>query len=148
MKYDKLKQMCKKSRRCRVIVYCCIIPVVILFALLVGLKLGAEHVINDVILGCTFTVSFIVIVVSIIASRIEGKWNRRIEDYIALRVMKVINEFGIDSSNFELIQETCVSYKVAFHNQIIDYEALQSRLDKEVNAMNKITGDNIRVYLI
>jgi len=62
--------------------------------------------------------------------------------------MEVLNEQGIETGKFELIQQTQFFYRVGFHNQIIDYEKLQAVIDGEVNAMNKITKSNIRVKLI
>ncbi len=62
--------------------------------------------------------------------------------------MDVMNEYGIDSSKFEIAEECPAIYKVGFHNQMIDYEVLQSKINQEVETMNIITGWSIRVELI
>lgn len=145
MKHEKLKQICQKSKRYRIMGLCCIIPFAVM---LVIFALISHEQANDVFIGSCLGVGLIAIVGSIIFSRIEGKWDRIATDYIVIKIMDAVNEFGIDSNNFEIIQECCGGYRVGFHNQMVDYEKLQVKLDEEVAAMNKITGYVTRVKLI
>lgn len=62
--------------------------------------------------------------------------------------MDVLNEQGIVTNNFEIIEETSASYRVGFHNQMIDYAKLQAIIDEEVDDMNKIMKTTMKVKLI
>ena len=147
MKYEKLKQICKKRKRYSIIVWCCFIPAFIIAMFCFGARAYYEDI-NETLLGCCLIAGFAIIVASIVFSRLEARWYRRTEDYVAIKIKETVNEFGIESSNFELIQENQGAYKIGFHNQMVDYEKLQVKLDEEVATMNKITGDRTRVKLI
>ena len=147
MKYEKLNQISKKKKRYSIIMWCCFIPAFIIAILCLAARVCYEDV-NETLLGCCVIAVLAIAVASVIFSRLEARWYRKAEDYVAIKIMDAVNEFGIESSNFELIQETPVTYKIGFHNQMVDYEKLQAKLDEEVAAMNKITGDRTRVKLI
>lgn len=147
MKYEKLKEICKKGKRYEVIGLCCFIPAFIMVIVCIIARVYYEEI-NETLLGGCLIVGFAIIVASVVSSRLEAKWYRRATDYVAIKIMDTVNEFGIDSSNFELIEENPVTYKIGFHNQMVDYEKLQAKLDEEVAAMNKITGAGTRVKLI
>lgn len=147
MKYEKLKQICRKKKRYTIIGLCCFFPAFVLALVCVIARLCYEER-NDTLLAFCLIAGIVTIVVSIVVGRLEAKWHRRATDYVVIKIMDTINEYGIDSSKFELIQETPLIYRVGFHNQIIDYKKLQAKLDAEIAAMNKITGDSIRVELI
>lgn len=147
MKHEKLKQICKKSKRYGIIGLCCFIPAFIMAMACLAARVCYEEV-NETLLGCCIVVILIAMASSMVFSRLDAKWYRSATDYVVIKIMDTINEFGIDSSNFELIQENPVTYKIGFHNQMVDYEKLQAKLDEEVAAMNKITGARTRVKLI
>ena len=147
MKYEKLRQICKRRKRYEVIGWCCFVPAFILVVLCIASGVCSEQI-NDVFIGCILIAGFATIVASFVFSRFQAKWYGMATDYVELKIMEVISEFGIDSSKFELIQERPALYKVGFHNQMIDYEKLQSKIDDEVAVMNIITGDVTKVELI
>lgn len=147
MKYEKLKQICKKRKRYGIIEWCCFIPAFIMAMVCLAVRVYYDEI-NETLLSGSIIAVFAIAVASVVFSRLEARWYRRAETYVALKIMDTINEFGIESSNFELIQENPVTYKIGFHNQMVDYEKLQAKLDEEVAAMNKITGDRTRAKLI
>lgn len=147
MKYEKLKQLCKKKKRYAIIVWCCFIPALIMAMLCAVARVCSEQV-NETFIGCCLIAGLAIIVAGIVFSRLEAKWYRAATDYVCIKIMDIVNEFGIDSSNFEIIQENPVTYRIGFHNQMVDYQELQAKIDEEVAAMNKITGDVTRVKLI
>lgn len=143
MKHSKLIEIRKKARRYSILSAITMgAATIVLFACL-GALAG-----NEVLRQISPAVGLVTIVLSIVFTRLEGKQNRIAEDYFAIRIMDVLNEQGIETGKFELIQENSLCYRVAFHNQIIDYEKMQAVIDEEVASMNKIMKYNMRVTLI
>jgi len=147
MKYEKLKELCSKSKRYRVLGLCCAVPALIIVVLWCAAMISGATI-NRTFVTCSLMACIIVMVGSIIFGRLEHKQDQLITTYIEVKIMDVVTEYGISNSNFELIQENPVSYKIAFHNQMVDYEKLQAMLDEQINAMNKITGYVTRLKLI
>ncbi len=146
MKYGKLIEIQKKAHKYGVIAS---IAIGIMAALMCYCVFCLwKEIVNLIMLGIIAVVTFVVVAVYLVFTNLKGKQNRYAEDYFAIRIMDVLNEQGIETGNFELIQQTQFSYRVGFHNQIIDYEKLQAVIDKEVDAMNKIMKSNMRVKLI
>ena len=100
------------------------------------------------LLSAVAVLTIVDVTVILVFTRLRGRQERFSEDYFAIRIMDVLTEQGIETSNFELVQETRTSYFVGFHNQMIDYEKLQAIIDEEVNAMNKIMNGVMKVKLI
>lgn len=147
MKYEKLKRICKRKKLYSVLGACCIIPLLLLFFLTLAALAFDENVNISFVMG-VLVISIVMVVVAIVLGRLEHNQGEMIENYIAIRIMDVVNVYGIASNKFELIQETSVIYKIAFHNQMVDYQKLQAMIDEEIDTINKITGDATRVKLI
>lgn len=146
MKYAKLVEMEKKAHKyCLVAnIAACVLGILLLICVFC---LWAEMV-SPTLLSIVVIVGFVDVAVMLSFTSLQGRQKRYEEDYFAIRIMDVLTEQGIETSNFELVQETQTSYFVGFHNQMIDYEKLQAIIDEEVNAMNKIMNGVMKVKLI
>lgn len=151
MKYEKLKQICDKERKYVRIGRWLLFP--IMFAFMVCLVLILYIAIcgntpNEIFIIVMGTITVLSLIAGTICGRLEEKQITISEHYCIIKIMDTINEYGIASSDFEMLEIENNYYKVAFHNQMVDYNKLQSMIDNEVLAMNKITGRNMRVKLI
>lgn len=146
MKYDKLVEIRKKARLYEGIVNVTFF-VAIALAICMLFYIGKD-VKNNTLLYIAMGITFVIAITAIVFMRLEGKMNRSAEDYFIVRIMQVLNDHGYYSDKFEIIEETRWSYKIGFHNQTVDYNKLQSIIDKETVAMSKIMKYNIRVKLI
>lgn len=146
MKYGKLVEIQKKAHRYDVIAGIASGALVILMFFCIFCLW--KKVVNLTLIGIVAVVSIVVVTVLIVFTKLQGKQSRYAEDYFAIRIMEILNEQGIETGKFELIQETPVLYRVGFHNQTIDYEKLQDIIEQEVNDMNNIMKSNMRVKLI
>ena len=147
MKHEKLYQIQAKARRYERL-SCLIILVGILlilsFALLMLLEITNNLSSAYLLLLCCI----VLMIVGTIFGRLEARQYRIAETYFILKVMDLVKDFGISSDNFEIIHEISGIYWIGFHNQIVDYDKLQSMLDEEITIMNKIMKSNIRCKLI
>ncbi len=146
MKYGKLVQIQKKAHKYSMVAGIAIgVLVVLMFFCVFCLW---QEMVTPTLLYIIFPVAIVGVTVNLVFTRFHGKQIRCAEDYFAIRIMEVLNEQGIETGKFELIQETEFCYRVGFHNQTIDYEKLQDIIDQEVSDMNKIMKFNKRVKLI
>lgn len=146
MKYGKLVQIQKKAHKYDVIAGIASgVMVALMFFCIFCLW---KEMVDLTLLSIVAVVGIVAVTVLLVFTSLQGKQKRYAEDYFAIRIMEVLNEQGIETGKFELIQETQLSYRVGFHNQTIDYEKLQAVIDEEVVAMNKIMKFNMRVKLI
>lgn len=147
MKHEKLKEIYGKQRNFMKWGLWCALPV--MAALSVALVLAFNSALDFdesfVILGL---VTIVCLVFSIIFGRKETKYAEFAEDYIIIKIMELIKENGISLDCFEIIQLSENEYKIGFHNQKVDYDALQSKIDYEVSQMNNIAHRTIRITLI
>lgn len=147
MKYNKLVEIGRKKRRFERL---CTALMIALFALavigMVSIEFGWHM--KPLLLEVFCVLAVLGVVLFLIFNSKQSKYSRMAEDYIIIKIMDLINENGIDTSNFEVIQEVGHLYRVGFHNQTVDYEDLQSKIDSAVGTMNKIAGKSIRVKLI
>lgn len=146
MKYGKLIEIRKKARFYERIVTTTFIIACVLLILHIALRW--YDVANPTLIGITFIIAALLLITFFVSMVLERKQNSHAIDYFVIRIMDVLNEQGIDSSNFEIIEEGYCYYRVGFRNQTVDYDNLQDVLDKEVIAMSKIMNANMRVKLI
>ena len=151
MKYQKLKQICEKKRKYVKIGYWIIISAIISMFLLgaaaIWLAICGGTLNEGIIIVCGVITICLIVANSVLGQK-EEKMIRAIEDYVVIKIMDVINEYGIAPGNFEIFQTSCGRYKIGFHNQMIDYDKLQEKIDTELVAMNKIAKSNMRFKLI
>ena len=146
MKHEKLQQISSKSTRYMRL--CWLFFSLLIFLLgcivfLISFEIDDFNFIGPLLLCC-----IALAIMAVIFGRLEAKQYHIAQTYFILKVMDLINEFGISSDDFEIIQETTGIYWIGFHNQTVDYDKLQNAVDNELIAMNKIMKSNIRVNLI
>lgn len=152
MKYDKLRELTqneKKIERLRMILgLLCIFMAGGLPLILVTIIVTTNYDLTPFI-WISQGIAAILCVTTIIFNFKANEYSRNVYDYICVEVMNIIVETGIETSNFEMIEEadTNILY-IGLHNQQVDYDDLSSNLNSELDEMNKIAGRNIRVKLI
>ncbi len=144
MKHEKLKELSKKRNNFFKLAWSLVIPA----CLLLIISLAAGNIIASVsailAVGLTLIASISGSLGILFAAK-GDKYDRVIEDYIIIKVMDILNTV---TDKYEVVYGRVGGYRVGFHNQIIDYEDLQSKIDAELNIMNKISNRIIRVKLI
>ena len=146
MKYAKLVQIQKKVR-----LYSRITTITLVIAcilLLLHVILRVYDVANPIIIEGVFGITVVLFIVNLVCMGLARKQNRFAEDYFVIRIMEILNEQGIESNQFEIIDEGNYYYRVGFHNQMVDYDKLQAIIDAEVVAMCRFMKQNMRVKLI
>ena len=146
MKYAKLVEIQKKAHKYDVIAGIATLVAVVLMLCCVFFLW--KEMLGIAWLSAVAVLTVVDVTVILVFTRLRGRQERMAEDYFAIRIMDALTEQGIETSNFELVQETRYSYFVGFHNQTIDYEKLQAIIDEEVNAMNKRMNGITKVKLI
>ena len=153
MKFDRLKEIGQKKKKYHTFSMVCIVPTFItLFIWFVGAilvkidytifeKIG---IVNVFVILAIFIVSFIL---TAIFTAKELRYANMIDDYIINKVLNLITESGIESSKIQLIDENgrC---KIAFHNQMVDYDTLQSKVNELLKTLNCIAHTSVVVDLI
>ncbi|MBQ8044485.1 MAG: hypothetical protein IJ272_10165 [Clostridia bacterium] len=147
MKYNKLKEIGRKKRNFERL--CTVLIIALLALAVLGMvALELDYYTKPLLLEGFGVLVLLGVVLFLVFNSKQSKYSRMAEDYIIIKIMDLINENGIDTSNIEIIQEVDYRYRVGFHNQTVDYEDLQSKIDSELDTMNKIAGKSIRVKLI
>ena len=144
MKYAKLMEHRQKEKKFSKLMFILLIPgAITIFVLLFELLKEAP---NLTAVSIAFVPLLGTVILAYIFSAKSSKYSRFAEDYIIVKIMDIIQESGI--SNFEIIEEVGGCYRVGFHNQTIDYDDMQSKINTALDEMNKISDRNIRVKLI
>lgn len=146
MKYDRLIEIQKKTRLFGRLVNITFTIAIIIAICSVIVRMNAPSCMG--ILGGLLAMAVMLTIASIVFIRIQGRYERMAEDYFIIRIMDLINEQGIESDKFELIEERNGYYRVGFHNQNINYLKLQAAIDEEVIEMCRIMKTRILVKLI
>lgn len=148
MKHEKLKEIVKKEKQFERPVQ--ILGIVAVLVLMIGLA-NAIFFADPLIalVGTSVVIAFILAITIYIISCKASKYTEAVYDYICVKIMSIMVENGIDIDNFEMINEanTGILY-IGFHNLKVNYEDLSSKLNCELDEMNKISGRNIKVKLI
>ena len=151
MKYQKLQQIWEKKRKYvkwgQVLIAISSVVMTIL-AINTIWAATSDSTLNESLIIVQGVIIFGSVFTAIVLGRLEESKISCAEDYFVIKIMDTINEYGVDSGKFEVIKMCNQCYKIAFHNQTIDYDKLQGIIDCEVEAMNKIMSTRIRVKLI
>ena len=145
MKYQRLKELKNKEKFFERLMFIVFIPVVLL--VLFVMRLASNNVINPLWITIIIVIGIPFVVFGVIFMAKNERYSSLKADCITDEVLNLIEEFGIPSGSYELIDcKEC--YKVAFHNIIIEYDVLQAKIDEELNNMNKIADTKIIVKLV
>ena len=145
MKFEKLKEIKKRGQKfCNYVWRSLFGEILSSLILIVWSFTTSKLLLLAILLLTTLFFTLLCIIFGIKAI----KYEELAEDYIIIRVMDIIVESGIATENFDIINECGYLYKVGFHNQDVDYEELQSKIDTALCEMNKIAEMTIRVELI
>ena len=153
MSFDKLKEIGQKKKKYHTLSIVCIVPTfVTLFIWFVGAilvkidytifeKLGIAKVL------CVLAIFIVSFILTAIFTAKELRYANMIDDYIINKVLDLITENGIESTKIKIIDEKD-RYKIAFHNQMVDYDTLQRKINDLLKTLNSISNTSVVVDLI
>ena len=150
MAYDKLEQIKDKKAKYKKLNLIFAIPMFLsLFFVLFNAVIWKvqDDVSNIYIMFGAVAVFVIFMILSTIFAAKELRYTGIMEDYIINKVLNLITESGIESTKIKLIDEKD-RYKIAFHNQMVDYDTLQRKINELLKTLNSISGMAVVVDLI
>lgn len=148
MEHAKLIRIANKMKRLDVIGYIAGIVEILMLLLITVSILCIKSDSNIIIIaGIAMILAAMAIVVYGTAAIKMKKYQLATELYIENQVMTLIEQNGIGTNNFKIVKEFG-TYYIAFHNQNVDYSALQEEIDELISELNKIAGCNMRYVLI
>lgn len=149
MKYEKLREIRSKQKKYDYISVLTLVlaTVLCLICFLITILAPLDSTPVLIALAVMVNVAFALAFVAWVDERKSRKCYRDMELYIENHVVTLLTSSGIEFENIKIVTEAKVHY-VAFHNQIVNYEKLQSKIDELLKKFNLITNQNTRYILL
>lgn len=148
MNIDKLVELYNKQKKYNRIIACLAVPIVLVLVIAFWCTIcNLQMYIDSVI--CAFSIGCALAIVMFIFGRKAEKYDKLCENHIISMVSDFINDYGIPSDGFQILfDETNNEYNVAFHNQQIDYDDLNKKVQEQLSYLNKVANHNVKVNLL
>ena len=107
------------------------------------------QMLKAIIVGIYVIAIFILLVITIYFGFKEVNYSNKLIDVILSILKQFLQSEGIPKEAFKLIwDETNHEYLLAFHNQKIDYNILDKKVQELIYLLNKVAKKNVKVKLI
>lgn len=145
MNFDELKTIAKKRNRYSKISDGSMLVMVILGFMFICSWLNHMNKIAFVIFIAAMGVMFIIN--SVYVNR-YSKVKSECGNLVKAMIMHIIEDYGIAPENYVITEIKQYSYIIGFHNQTIDYDVLNAKMNENLSIMNDIIKSQITVILI